>query len=144
MAGLISNKNTMDTVKILWLYLGNLHEIWEESRSKGCKKKGLAKGSRKSCKYNVNKIAPNYPQASKLEEMDFCLVIKTTPNHCPSCYALLRFYLLKSKKDNQPEENGDALIRTKFHRKFKDREQEEKKGWRNLQEAILSYFFISC
>lgn len=96
MAGLISNKNTINTVKTLGSYLGNLHEIWEESRSTGCKKKGLAEDSRKSCKFNANKIAPSYPQASKLEEMDFCLVIKTTPNHSSSCYLLLRSYLLKS------------------------------------------------
>lgn len=44
---LISNNNTINTVKILWLYLGNLQEIWEESKSKDCKKKGLAKGRRK-------------------------------------------------------------------------------------------------
>lgn len=97
MAELITyNMNVINTFKILWLYLGNLQKICEESRSKGCKKKGLAKGSRNSCKFNVNKIAPSYPQASKLEEMDFCLVIKTTSNHSPSCYPLLRCYLLKS------------------------------------------------
>lgn len=55
MAELKTNKNTINTVKILWLYLGNIQEIWEERRSKGCKKKGLAKGSRKSCKFNVKK-----------------------------------------------------------------------------------------
>lgn len=68
MSELTSKKNTINTVKTLWLSLGNLQEIWEESRSKGYKKKGLEKGSRKSCKFNVNKISPSYPQAEKLEE----------------------------------------------------------------------------
>lgn len=48
MAGLISKKNTINTVKILVSYLGNLYENCEESRSTGCKRKGLAEGSRKS------------------------------------------------------------------------------------------------
>lgn len=65
MAELISKKNSINTVKILWLYLGNLQEIWEESRSKGCKKKGLEKGSRKSCKLNVNKITPTGIKAGR-------------------------------------------------------------------------------
>lgn len=71
MAGLISNKNTINTVKILVSYLGNLHENWEESRSTDCNRKGFAEGSRKSRKLNTNKTAPSYPQALNLEEMDF-------------------------------------------------------------------------
>lgn len=48
MAGLISNKNTINTVIILVSYLGNLYENWGESRSTDCNRKGFAEGSRKS------------------------------------------------------------------------------------------------